>query len=203
MKLTRYRRAGRFYGALIVNAACGARIGRQKRSNNMPKERKEYAVGGTPSEATQAFDELHGYKFGKWCKGGNVGFEVVRDDATGLYQIFRERRRRDRTVKRPIRRDGTHPVGTGKNNRPLVLILLPGEQMVLKLKGCRIGYQVAWEDVYHWRARVEAQAVINERNRAKSEKAKAQADRIRKREAKRAAGIRGLFKKKARKHVKR
>jgi hypothetical protein len=145
------------------------------------KERKEYACGGTPSEATRMFDELHAHKYGKWVKGGNVGFECVQDQATGLFQILRERRQRDRTVKHPIRRDGTEPYGTGKNCRPIVIVLMPGEQMVLKLKGRRKGYQVAWHDVYAWRARMEAQAAINERNRRKRERAKERSDKIRKR----------------------
>src|SRR5438128_11357708 len=124
------------------------------------KERKEYAVGSEPGEATREFDETWGDKFGLWSEKAHEIFEVVHDPETKLFSVFRKHRRIDHTVRRPIRREGRRPYSYGKDARPIVLTLLPGEVIDVRLKRRRNSHLISWHDLYAYVVRRDALAVV-------------------------------------------
>lgn len=89
--------------------------------------------------------------------------EVVHDDQTGLFQVFRKRR--DRTVKKSIRREGTEPYSYGKDAKPIVLIVHPREMLETRLKGRRKGHSISWHDLHTYLVRRDALAAIAQKKR--------------------------------------
>lgn len=112
------------------------------------RERKELGVGDLPHDAMRnmavVFDETK--------------HEVVQDPETRLWSVYYKPR--DRTVKRPIKREGREPYSYGKDARPIVITLLPGEMIETRLKGRRKGHLITWHDLHGLLARRTALTAI-------------------------------------------
>jgi hypothetical protein len=121
------------------------------------KERKELGVGTLRLTAVQSmtvqFDEAK--------------HEVVQDPATKLFQVFRKRVPRDKTVKRSIRREGTKLYSYGKDARPIVVIIHPCELLETRLKGRRKGHVISWSELHAYLVRRDALSAIHARKVAK------------------------------------
>lgn len=144
------------------------------------KERREYAVGRTQREAIRRFNEAHAPKYGKWERPGREKFfECVQDPTTKLYQIFRVRQRRDRTVKKPIIRESAEAFATyGKDKRPIVLIIGRGTiGMTLKGRRQSSAKHITWADLYRYLCACEALAKGRAKQKARADKRKAAAER--------------------------
>lgn len=116
------------------------------------KTRKELGVGATCDEAKHAMGGLY---------FDESKHEIVWDTETNLFQVFNQRKLRDRTVKKSIRREGTEPYSYGKDKRPVVLILHPRELLEARLKGRRRGHVIPWRELYAYLVRRDALVAIN------------------------------------------
>ena len=121
----------------------------------MNRERKELAVGASKLDAIVNL-------VGAGTKFNPEKHEVSFDEATQLYSVFYKRRPFDRTCKRAITREARAPYrnGYGKERRPVVVTLLPGELIETRLKGTRRRYTVSWDDLHAYLVRRHALSVM-------------------------------------------
>ena len=129
--------------------------------------RKELACGETREEAIANFCLIH--EVIPWSNFTEV-YDVEQDEVTGLWQVFRKRQ--DRTVKHPIKRESR--TDFAHYHRKLVLIIEPGEMLSMRLKGqtSKRNLSIMWDDLYRILADLHAKAVIAARREARKAKKK-------------------------------
>jgi hypothetical protein len=126
------------------------------------KERKELACGETVAEAKDHYRGRYGRAFDETKQ------EIVPDGF--VFQVFNRRVKRDKTVKRSIRREGTEPYSYGKDARPIVLIVHPRELLETRLKGRRKGHVITWHDLHAMLVRRDALAAMHRKKQERKQR---------------------------------
>lgn len=135
-------------------------------TNNL--RRKELACGETRDIAL----DNYGLSLGLITTEG-IDFpdvEIVQDERTKMWQVFRKRQ--DRTVKHPVKRESR--TDFGHYHRKLLLILEPGELITMRLKGqtSKRNLSITWDDLFIYLNQCAARAAIAARKAARKEKVK-------------------------------
>lgn len=129
--------------------------------------RKELACGETRESAQIAFVAEYG---DMPMEEFHVLYDVEQDEVTRMWQVFRKRQ--DRTVKHPIKRESR--TDFAHYHRKLILIIEPGEILSMRLKGqtSKRNLSIMWDDLYRILADRHAKAVIAQRKAARKAKQK-------------------------------